>query len=60
MQIDEGDLRDFAVSYQECYGEAVSLDEARETLFRLVHLYELLARPLPSQAKHKPQSSREP
>jgi len=59
MQIDEADLRDFAASYQECYGEEVSLDEAREMLFRLVHLYELLSHPLPSEPKHRPQSSSE-
>lgn len=51
MKIDDERLREFQEAYQQDFGEAISLDAAREMLSRVVTLYTALRRPLPSEDK---------
>jgi len=51
MQVDDATVEEFRTIFQEELGRVVSLDEAREMTRRLLTLYELLLRPLPSQRK---------
>ena len=48
MQITNDRLRDFQEAYAADFGDQISIEEAREMLNRLVGLYELLLRPLPT------------
>jgi hypothetical protein len=50
MAITIGRLHEFMRLYEEEFGEPIKEDEAREIALRLLELYQLLARPLPSEA----------
>jgi hypothetical protein len=50
MIISEDQTRVFICAYKEEFGDELSVDQARKMLTRLVTLYDLLARPLPSGA----------
>lgn len=49
MRITEERLVEFQQAYEEDFGEAISLEEAREVLSRLAALYRVLLRPLPAR-----------
>jgi hypothetical protein len=51
MELDDATVEEFRVIFQEEYGRTVSVDEAREMAQRVLTLYDLLLRPLPSQRK---------
>ena len=47
MQISNQHLKKFAEIYEREFGERISLEEAREIIFRLLTLMRLVSRPLP-------------
>lgn len=49
VQLSDESLEEFIVLYKEETGEELTIPEAREIVSRLVTLYVLLARPLPSE-----------
>jgi len=51
MRLDEASLREFVKIWQVEFGEALSLDEARNQASRLLELYALLYRPAPGENK---------
>ncbi|OHA79391.1 MAG: hypothetical protein A2747_03095 [Candidatus Yonathbacteria bacterium RIFCSPHIGHO2_01_FULL_44_41] len=51
MRLSEADLHEFIEIYREESGETLSLAEASEMTFRLIHLYTQLTKALPSEQK---------
>lgn len=51
MKLSEADLQEFIEIYREDTGETLSLAEASEMTFRLIHLYTQLPKALPSEQK---------
>lgn len=49
MKLSEADLKEFIEVYREDTGETLSLAEASEMTFRLIHLYTQLSKALPSE-----------
>lgn len=49
MRLDEPDIEEFRRIYNAEFDEFLSPAQAREIAARLINLYELLARPLPSE-----------
>lgn len=49
MKIDETELYEFMKLYEDEFGEDISLNDAKEMAERIAELYEVLARPLPSE-----------
>jgi hypothetical protein len=47
MQISNQQLKKFAEIYKREFGKEISLEEAREIIFRLLSLMRLLSKPLP-------------
>jgi len=51
MPLRAEDIEEFRQIYKEEFGETLSTEEARATASRVLHLYKVLARPLPSELK---------
>ncbi len=51
MRLDSAAIEEFKQIYHEESGETLSQPEAEEMASRVVRLYELLARPLPSERR---------
>jgi hypothetical protein len=51
MTLRSDDVEEFRQIYQEEFGELLSHEEARAMASRVLHLYGLLARPLPRERK---------
>jgi hypothetical protein len=49
MNITNDRVRAFQEAYKEDFGEEIPMDEAREVAERVLNLYLLLSRPLPSE-----------
>jgi hypothetical protein len=49
MLLEDGDIKEFQIMYEEEFGEAISTEEASILASRLITLYETLARPLVSE-----------
>jgi hypothetical protein len=53
MLLSDKDVEEFRAVYKEDTGEDLTLDEAREIASRMLELYKLLARPLPSEIEER-------
>lgn len=51
MSLRDDDIDEFRQIYEEEFGELLSHGEARAMASRVLHLYRILARPLPSELK---------
>jgi len=51
MPLDDDTVEEFRGVFQEEYNRPISIDEAREMAQRVLTLYDLLLRPLPSRMK---------
>ncbi len=49
MQISDEDLKEFMALYEREFGEQLARSKASEMATRLINLYMLLAKPLPSE-----------
>ncbi len=51
MKLSEAELQEFIEIYREDTGETLSITEASEMTFRLIHLYTQLSKALPSEQR---------
>ena len=51
MQIRDKTVEEFKRLYKEEFGEELTVSEAQDVVFRLVHLYLKLAEPLPDRGE---------
>lgn len=51
MQIPKERIEEYQRAYKGDTGEEISFEEASEIVHRMLRLYEVLARPLPSEAR---------
>jgi hypothetical protein len=53
MLLRDEDIEKFIAAYKDDTGETLRVEEAREIAGRLLELYRLLARPLPSELEER-------
>lgn len=48
MQITDVDIAEFQQAYSEAFGDSIGSDDAREMASRVLFLFEVLSKPLPT------------
>lgn len=54
MRVQDEHIKQFITVYRQEYGETITEDQAREMLYYLFALYEVVARPLPRKSQDTP------